>query len=273
MGIMTEVASIWRLIDTGPLPGPDNMAIDEALLRSFDPQTSSPVLRLYGWTPPSLSLGRFQKGAEVLDLEHCQSDHVPIVRRITGGGVIYHADELTYSIICGPGHIPPVSSVKDSFRVLTGFLLAFYRSLGLAAAYAADVLPHGTVLGERTAFCFAGKETFDILIGGAKIGGNAQRRVKGAIFQHGSVPLVNRAGTGLSYMKERLPEHALGATSLGDCGISGHDRLPQLLAASFETYFAVTVRPDELSQSEQQIAAELLVRKYSSNLWNLDGVE
>jgi len=248
------------------------MAIDEALLRSFDPLTSLPVLRLYGWSPPALSLGRFQKGAEVLDLERCQADHVPIVRRITGGGVIYHADELTYSIICGPGQIPPASSVKDSFRVLTGFLMAFYRLLGLGAAYAADAMPGGTVLGERTAFCFAGKETFDILIGGAKIGGNAQRRVKGAIFQHGSIPLVNRAGTGLSYMKERLPGHALGATSLADCGVSGHDRLPQLLAESFKTYFFVNFSPDELSQPERQMAAELLVHKYSTNQWNLEGV-
>lgn len=269
---MTEVASMWRLIDTGPLPGPDNMAIDEALLRSFDPRTSPPVLRLYGWQPAALSLGRFQKCAEVLDLERCQADHVPIVRRITGGGVIYHDDELTYSIVCGPDQIPPASSVKDSFRVLTGFLLAFYRLLGLEAAYAADALPDGTMLGERTPFCFAGKESFDILIDGAKIGGNAQRRVKGAIFQHGSIPLENRAGTGLSYMKERSLAHAQGATSLADCGIFGHDCLPRLLAESFEKYFSVNFHPDELSQSEQQLAAELLVQKYSTNLWNLDGV-
>src|SRR6185369_10479554 len=194
--INTDTAPTWRLIVTSPLSGAENMAIDEALLRSFDPESSLPVLRLYGWNPPALSLGRFQKAAEVLNLERCRQDDITIVRRITGGGVIYHADELTYSIVCAPGQIPPAASVKDSFRVLTGFLLAFYRRLGLDAAYALDVAPAGTCLGERTAFCFAGKESFDILADGCKIGGNAQRRTKRLIFQHGSIPLVNRAHTG-----------------------------------------------------------------------------
>jgi lipoate-protein ligase A len=179
---MTDLATTWRLIVTSPLSGAENMAIDEALLHSFDPALSLPVLRLYGWNPPALSLGRFQKAAEVLDMERCRDDGVAIVRRMTGGGVIYHADELTYSLVCAPGQIPPASSIKDSFRVLTGFLLAFYRALGLDAAYAVDAAPEGTRLGERTAFCFAGKESFDILANGRKIGGNAQRRLKGVIF-------------------------------------------------------------------------------------------
>ena len=75
------------------------MAIDEALLRSFDPVSSPPILRLYGWSPPALSLGRFQKADQVLDLERCRADGVAVVRRVTGGGVIYHADELTLSLI------------------------------------------------------------------------------------------------------------------------------------------------------------------------------
>ena len=65
---MNSAKITWRLIDTGPLAGADNMAVDEALLDCFDPDTSLPVLRLYGWTPPALSLGRYQQAAEVLDL-------------------------------------------------------------------------------------------------------------------------------------------------------------------------------------------------------------
>jgi len=263
----------WRLIDDGPLSGAENMAIDEALLRSFDPATSLPVLRLYGWSPPALSLGRFQKGAEVLDLERCRSEAVPIVRRITGGGVIYHADELTYSIVCAPEQMPPASSVKDSFRVLTGFLLAFYRALGLEAAYAVDAVSGDTRLGERTAFCFAGRESFDILVGGAKIGGNAQRRQKGVIFQHGSIPLVNRAEIGLSYMKERAPEHADGATSLSGCGIdTAGDSLRRALSSAFREHFGVEIDAGELTEAERRLADKLVARKYSTDRWNLEGV-
>ena len=83
-----QTNTIWRLITTSPLSGAENMAIDEALLCSFDPISSQPVLRLYGWNPPTLSLGRFQKAAEVLDLERCTAEGVAVVRRMTGGGVI-----------------------------------------------------------------------------------------------------------------------------------------------------------------------------------------
>lgn len=249
------------------------MAIDEALLRSFDPVSSPPVLRLYGWNPPALSLGRFQKASEVLNLERCRADGVAVVRRMTGGGVIYHADELTYSLVCAPGQIPPVSSIKDSFRVLTGFLLAFYRALGLDAAYAVDVAPEGTRLGERTAFCFAGKESFDILVNGRKIGGNAQRRRKGIIFQHGSIPLKNRAVTGLTYMREQVPEHAEGSASLTECAVLIDRKLLLAeLAATFGTHFGVKLLNDALSELEQVDMMDLLSNRYASDLWNLEGV-
>jgi lipoate-protein ligase A len=249
------------------------MAIDEALLRSFDPALSLPVLRLYGWNPPTLSLGRFQKAAEVLDLARCRVDGVAVVRRVTGGGVIYHADELTYSLVCAPGQIPPTSSIKDSFRVLTGFLLAFYRTLGLAATYAVDVAPEGTRLGERTAFCFAGKESFDILANGSKLGGNAQRRTKGRIFQHGSIPLQNRAGKGLSYMREQTAVHAEGTASLAEYGVSvGREKLLELLAAAFSKHFGVKLLNDTLSEQEQADMKRLLSSRYLADSWNLEGV-
>lgn len=271
--IKNKLPATWRLIDTGSLPGPVNMAIDEALLRSFDPASSLPILRLYGWSPPALSLGRFQKAGEVLNLERCREDDVAVVRRITGGGVIYHADELTYSVVCAPGQIPPAASVKDSFRVLTGFLLAFYRRLGLDAAYALDAAPAGTRLGERTAFCFAGKESFDIIADGCKIGGNAQRRTKGLIFQHGSIPLMNRAHIGLSYMREQATELAHGATALVECGIvAGPDSLRQELAAAFSAGFSVELREDMLSTHELAYAEQLGRMKYASDTWNLEGV-
>jgi lipoate-protein ligase A len=270
---MSRIATIWRLIVTPPLSGAENMAIDEALLRSFDPATSLPVLRLYGWNPPALSLGRFQKAAEVLDLARCRTNEVAVVRRVTGGGVIYHADELTYSLVCAPGQIPPASSIKDSFRVLTGFLLTFYRSLGVDAAYAIDALPEGTRLGGRIPFCFAGKESFDILAEGHKIGGNAQRRVKGAIFQHGSIPLHNRAVTGLSFMKEQAPEFAEGTASLAEYGVSmERSALVNELVAAFRGYFDVTLQSYTLSESEQVDMEGLISNRYSSDAWNLEGV-
>jgi lipoate-protein ligase A len=248
------------------------MAIDEALLGLFDPQRSEPVLRTYGWNPAALSLGRFQKSDEVLDLDRCCSNVVSIVRRLSGGGALYHADELTYSIVCSPNQIPPSASVKDSFRVLTGFLLDFYRSLGLDACYAVDTASEPERLGVRTAFCFAGKETFDILINGKKIGGNAQRRHRNIIFQHGSIPILNRAQLGLQYMKDRSPEYAENTVSLSDCGVSEDlTTLKRLFTESFMCHMGAVITEESLSKDEQHMSDDLLSTKYATERWNLLG--
>lgn len=250
------------------------MAIDEALLRSFNPDASPPVLRLYGWNPPTLSLGRFQKAAAVLDLERCRAEGVAVVRRVTGGGVIFHGEELTYALVCAPEQIPPTTSIKDSFRVLTGFLLAFYHRLGLEAAYAADVAPEGTRLGAHTAFCFAGQESFDILAHGRKLGGNAQRRRKGVIFQHGSIPLHNLARQGLTYMREQTPAQAGSAASLDEFGVTAERELLLAgLATAFADYFGVQLAHDRLSKAEQADQDGLLASRYGSDIWNLEGAD
>jgi lipoate-protein ligase A len=262
----------WRYIDGGTLAGALNMATDEALLSSFDPESSLPILRTYAWNPPALSLGRFQKADQVLDLNRCCNNALPVVRRITGGGTIYHADELTYSIVCTSGQIPATSSVKDSFRILTGFLLDFYRRLGLNASYAVDSVSEAEHLGQRTAFCFAGKETFDIVIDGNKIGGNAQRRLKNIIFQHGSIPIINRSPCGLQYMKDRSPEYADNNVSLFDCGVTADiTALKRLFLEAFERHMGVKTCLGCLSPDEQRMAQELSLKKYTSDRWNLQG--
>lgn len=248
------------------------MAIDEALLQSFDPASSHPVLRIYGWYPPALSLGRFQKAADVLDLGQCRSATLQVVRRITGGGVIYHADELTYSIVCAPHQIPATTSIKDSFRVLTTFLLQFYRSLGLHADYALDCNPGGEKLGGRNDFCYAGKETFDILIDGRKMGGNAQRRMQNIVFQHGSIPLINRVSDGIRFLAAPPPAVHDLVTSLSDAGIAAD--LPSLkayLKDAFSSSLNTQLMNESLSSAELEHLARLKNDKYQNDNWNIYG--
>jgi len=271
--MMQPPYDVWRLIDTGPLSGAENMAIDEALLRCFDPAASQPVLRTYGWDPACLSLGRFQK-ATALDLEHCREAQVTLVRRITGGGVIYHIDELTYSIICSPEQLPAAASVKESFRELTAFLLVFYNRLGLKAGYAVDGVDDPARLGTRTDFCFAGRESFDVIINGRKIGGNAQRRMKQLVFQHGSIPIMNRSREGLTYMRDNSPEYAAATVSLAELGVvQNRERLCRELAAAFADTVGVRLVREGLSSAEKKSAEMLLLRKYGSDAWNMEGVE
>lgn len=250
------------------------MAIDEALFRCFDPATSYPVLRLYGWQPAALSLGRFQKAADDLDLLRCAADNLSVVRRITCGGAIYHADELTYSLVCSPQQIPSATSVKDSFRVLTSFLLMFYRTLGLSADYAVDLVPIGSRLGERTPLCFAGKESYDILVSGRKIGGNAQRRSREIVFQHGSIPLHNCVQQGLQYLKIVPQGIEQAATCLSAEGIcSSHEELKQILVQQFVGQMNAELRVDGLTRQEHVLAEQLMHDKYARDRWNLEGEE
>jgi lipoate-protein ligase A len=269
--MMPPIPQTWRLIDTGPLDGAANMAVDEAILASYDAGCSLPVLRLYGWSPPALSVGRFQDPAVALDLPECSIAGVPVIRRITGGGIIYHADELTYSLVCESRHIGDSSSVKESFRRLTSFILSFYNSLGLEATYAVD---GGKIqsMGQHAAFCFAGREPYDILIDGMKIGGNAQRRVRSTIFQHGSIPLIDRSSLGNRFLRKKVEIEGRVTSLAGRLEGITLPLLKMSLTAAFMKTMGVELRTDSLTEEEQLQAASLLRGKYLLPDWNISGV-
>lgn len=248
---MGAAVTHWRLIDTGSLDGAGNMAIDEALIECFDPVNSAPVLRLYGWDPPCLSLGRSQHPDRVLDIDRCKSSGVPFIQRVTGGGVIYHRDEITYALVCNPSHVPPATSIKDSFRSLTSFLICFYRKLGLDPIYAIESQSAGPTIGLRTDFCFAGRESYDILLKGRKIGGNAQRRQRNLIFQHGSIPLYDHSAVGAAFLKEPPRIGETGVSALADFGVTDTpEALKQLLVQAFLETLPAYVSPDSLTEQE-----------------------
>ncbi len=262
----------WRLVDTGPLDGPANMAVDESLLRHFDPASSLPVLRLYGWEPPAFSAGRFQRPEEALLLDRCAAAGIPVVRRITGGGVIYHAAELTYAVVCAPRHISGARGVKETFRALTAFLLRFYGNLGITASWAMDSPVAGGGYGVRTPLCFAGKEEYDIVAGGRKIGGNAQRRLKDAIFQHGSIPLYCALSEALPFFREPPAGLIDGTTSLAQLGVGTDPAwLRGELARAFGETLGVELIPSTLSAEEEATAAGLGAGRYGGDAWNLRG--
>ncbi len=146
------------------------------------------VLRLYSWQSPSITYGFSQEPRDLIDLEACEKDGVEVAKRITGGGVLFHDQELTYSFVCSKSDISEPSGVFVDYRNICQFLLNFYTSLGLPARYALDQADFK----QRSApdeLCSAAHEKYDLVIDGKKIGGNAQKRNRQAIFQHGSIPV------------------------------------------------------------------------------------
>ena len=120
---------LWRFINTGAGEAARNMALDEALLLQHEAGAAPPTLRVYGWCPPTLSLGYAQNARQEVDLVACQAQGVAVVRRPTGGRAVLHDQEVTYSVVM------PLS-LPDGSHTIT----EHYRRIGLALAAALQAL-------------------------------------------------------------------------------------------------------------------------------------
>lgn len=179
----------WNYIHSGPNLGVYNMAVDEELLARAQAGADRPVLRLYAWQPPAVSLGRFQKSETAVNAEACKRLGFDIVRRITGGRAVLHDKELTYSIIARTDNPLFPGTVLGTYKVIAAGLLAGLRNLGIPAELVARGSRHAERVDKnaRDAACFSSPSWYELLVHGRKIVGSAQRRVSGAFLQHGSI--------------------------------------------------------------------------------------
>ena len=255
------------MILDGNLCGYYNMACDEAIFNHY-PQKRVPTLRIYGWSRPFVSLGYFQKAAQVLNLDISEREKIPFVRRITGGAAILHSQEITYSLTLSTRDLNLSSSVKESYRILTSFLLMFYKKLSLHAYFAVDIC-NGS-LGRYGNFCFSSHENFDILINGIKIGGNAQKRSKELIFQQGSIPAKLHFGAIRKVIKnipQDLEEKSQGLFYFLGKSVDIY-RLKEKAAISFKETSNVDLGNGDLSKEEKDSLRNLKKDKYASIQWN-----
>lgn len=164
------------IVNSGPCPPAWNMALDEALL-THAPQLGRPVLRFYGWTEPAATFGYFQHHAEIAAATLLR----PLVRRPTGGGLVPHDVDWTYSLT-----VPPWSDwysfrAEDSYRAMHEWVATAFARLDVPAELAPCCRK------EIPGQCFAGYEKHDVLWHGRKIAGAAQRRNKQGLLIQGSV--------------------------------------------------------------------------------------
>lgn len=163
------------------------MAIDAALLEAAAREETPPTLRFYGWSPPAVSLGRFQP-VHGLDLDYARRRGWDVVRRPTGGRGVLHQHELTYSVTLPPSALRGMG-VRSSYRVLTSVLNLGLRSL-LGGAAEPFSPPEGCALRVRgLANCFSVASECDTVASGGKLAGSAQVRRDGALLQHGAILL------------------------------------------------------------------------------------
>jgi lipoate-protein ligase A len=185
---MNPDLSVLHVFHDPPLDGPTNMARDEHLLHS--PTLRPASLRLYAWSPPTISLGYFQRYDDVARLP-AELRGLAVVRRPTGGGAILHDQEITYCL-----------AVDGSLAVARRAPAALYRLVHEAwrVALATDraqieLAPESWPFPSPRSgpfFCFQKPGQTDLIIGQEKLLGSAQRRIPGRVLQHGSLLLGRR---------------------------------------------------------------------------------
>lgn len=184
----------WFWLDSGSGSGAENMALDEALMESAG-GLPGPILRFYSWKEQAATFGYFQRHAEIVALTHLR----PLFRRPTGGGLVPHDHDWTYSLTFPPADPWYELRAEESYRVLHEWIRESFARLGVATALSPCCAK------EKPGQCFAGPEKFDLLWEGHKVAGAAQRRSRQALLIQGSIqqqpPQVKRAEWQLSFLK------------------------------------------------------------------------
>jgi len=214
----------WRLLVHGVASPARNMAIDEALLR----EVREPVLRLYEWDVPAVSLGYFQPAA-------LAPAKRLFVRRYTGGGLVDHAHDITYTIVLPRAHEWMKLSAPDSYCHIHRGVQAVLEACGIKS----ELTP--TAQDVESEACFAKPVRFDIVDGAAKLSGAAQRRTREGLLHQGSI---------------LLPDPARNAG------------LRRAFAEAFSARLELVLSPGELAPAESARAADLERDRYATDAWN-----
>ncbi|TCZ70944.1 lipoate--protein ligase family protein [Paenibacillus albiflavus] len=275
----------WRFIHTGNCSPAENMAIDEAILTEVSEGRSAPTVRFYGWNPPTLSIGYFQKAIQEIDMDKVAAEGLGFVRRPTGGRAVLHDKELTYSMIVREDYPGIPASVTEAYRVLSEGLLLGFRKLGLDAqmvqlATEEDQKQYATL---GSAACFDSPSWYELVVEGRKVAGSAQVRHKGVVLQHGSILLdmdTEQLFRCLQFSSEKVAERMKNSFKKKAVAINDLQRdlgrkevtLPEVETA-FKSGIAeglgVHLVDGALSDKERELAAQYVLDKYATDEWNL----
>jgi len=242
----------WFLLDDGPSSGSWNMACDEYLFTKID-RWRAPVLRLYSFEPPAITVGYHQDIERILDIESVARARVDVVRRITGGRALFHKNEITYAVVGKDSDFNEAGTLVGSFERISRALATALRALGIVADVYREVsrgvssfpAPGGgpsagnrkgkqrlssmntmPIPGSRgeaespgenqrlTSPCIASTTRFELNVSGRKIAGSAQRRGEGCFIQHGSIFLGRGSEEIEEYLKGRWTDLARFMTTV-----------------------------------------------------------
>ncbi len=185
---MEKQTETWCFLDDCAHGPQENMDIDVNLLKNSANLAGFPLVRFYDWDRPSVSIGYVQKEDVVKD-----ADTYTVVKRPTGGGVVYHDRDFTYTVIVPPDHWIARLDRVESYRV---FHKAVVKALGTFGLQCTLVDTEQPKADRATMQCFITPTKYDVLCTNikpgksVKVAGSAQRRTKNGILHQGSISLA-----------------------------------------------------------------------------------
>jgi len=221
-----------------------NMAIDEYLMTHV---TDTPIFRIYGWSNPCVSIGYFQS-IEDIDFQKCRNEAIDVVRRMTGGGSVFHEKELTYSFVSRK--YP--TKIIDSYQEICQIIISGLNTLGINAKFS---------------------PLNDITVDGKKVGGNAQTRKNGVLLQHGTILLEVNKEKMFSLLKvpiEKISDKKISDAKYRVSQVSKtFDQVTKSLKDSLKLVFDCKTVPIKLNQNELESCKKIAKNKYSNPDWTL----
>lgn len=247
----------WRLLDLMTSDCYTQMAIDEAVAFARGKGHSQNTIRLYRWKPSAVSVGYFQSVDDEVDLEACKKIGIDVIRRISGGGAVFHDydGEITYSLVAQESDPRIPRDISESYELICGSIIEAMRLLGLKAEF---------------------KPINDILVAGKKISGNAQTRRYGSVLQHGTILIdfdAKKMFTALKVSKEKISDKMIRQAEERVTTIRRElnrnvdfIEVRDALVSAFETELDIQLAPGTLTSEENQLVQQFR-RRYASVEW------
>lgn len=243
-----------------------NMAIDEAILNARIEGLITDTLRFYRWKPSAVSIGKFQRVEEEVQLENCTERGIDVVRRITGGGTVYHdaEDEITYSVVASKESLK-ANDIAEVYAIIYSGLTEALGVLGVAADFNEG----------------SPKACPNLTVNGRKISGSAQCHKRGVVLQHGTILANVNLEKMFTYLRVPWAKNCMQVVSVARHRITSlrnelgknisAEEMSQALIEGFQKALGIKLVNGEPTPHERELAETLCRHKYATDDWNLRG--